>query len=494
MDSTKSIDNPKATDNTKAEQHTNAHFRKTLEMAFHKSISYLETSNCGSVAATANLSTLRRQLAKPLADQGVSPEQVVAELARDVEGGIIASTGGRFFGWVIGGSVSAAVGADWLTSAWDQNAGLYATSPAAAVAEEVAGAWLNEILGLPAHASFAFVSGCQMAHATCLAAARHALLTKRGWDVEKSGLYGAPPIRILTSAMRHGTFERAVRMLGLGLSHIIVLPSDSQDRLQADALESALRADPGDPTVVLLQAGDVNIGAYDDFASLVPIAKRFGAWVHVDGAFGLWAAACPRLKHLVKGVEGADSWATDGHKWLNVPFDSGFAFVRDTESHRASMSHRASYLTHDEAARDQMDWNPEWSRRARGFPTYASIRQLGRQGIADIVDRCCRHAHSIVMEMGKLPGAEVAWEPVINQGLVRFLDQRPGATDADHDRRTDEVIAAILASGEAFFGGTTWRGRRAMRVSVSSWQTSEDDVRRTVAAVEKVLRAERAPV
>ena len=225
-----------------------------------------------------------------------------------------------------------------------------------------------------------------------------------------------------------------LRMLGLGISHIIVLPSDSQDRLQADALERALQADPAHPTIVLLQAGDVNIGAYDDFENLVPLAKRYGAWVHVDGAFGLWAAACPRLKHLVKGVEGADSWATDGHKWLNVPFDSGYAFVRDTEAHRASMSYRASYLTHDDSARDQMDWNPEWSRRARGFPTYAAIRQLGRQGIADMVDRCCRHAHSIVMGMGALLGADVAWEPVINQGLVRFPDQRPGATDADHDR------------------------------------------------------------
>jgi glutamate/tyrosine decarboxylase-like PLP-dependent enzyme len=466
----------------------NTQFGKTLEVAFHNSIFYLEKSNGDSVAATADLSTLRSQLSKQLTDKGMSPEQVVADLARDVRGGIICTTGGRFFGWVIGGSVPAALGADWMSSAWDQNAGLYATSPAAAVVEEVAGAWLKEILGIPAAASFAFVSGCQMAHATCLAAARHSLLSSRGWDVEKSGLYGAPPIRILTSAMRHGTFERAVRLLGLGLSHIIVLPSDSQDRLQADALEQALRADPGHPTIVLMQAGDVNIGAYDDFEKLIPLAKRYGAWVHVDGAFGLWAAACPRLKHLVKGVEGADSWATDGHKWLNVPFDSGYAFIRDTESHRASMSYRASYLTHDEAARDQMDWNPEWSRRARGFPTYAAIRQLGREGIAEMVDRCCRHAHSIVMGMGKLSGAEVAWEPVINQGLVRFLDQRAGATDTDHDRRTDEVIAQILASGEAFFGGTTWRGRRAMRVSVSNWQTSDEDVRRSVAAVAKILQ------
>ncbi len=469
-------------------ENTNPQFKKALDIAFHNSISYLEGLDRESVAATATLETLRKQLMKPLPDRGTSAEQVVAELSRDVQGGLIGSAGGRFFGWVIGGSVPGALAADWLTSAWDQNASLYACSPAAAVVEEVAGAWLKEILGLPANASFALVTGCQMAHTTCLAAARHALLAARGWDVEKAGLYGAPPIRILTSAMRHGTFERAVRLLGLGQSHIIVLPSDSQDRLQADALESALQADPAHPTIVLMQAGEINIGAYDDFENLIPLAKRHGAWVHVDGAFGLWAAACPRLKHLVRGVEGADSWATDGHKWLNVPYDSGYAFVRDVEAHRGSMTYRASYLTHDDVARDQMDWNPEWSRRARGFPTYAAIREFGRAGIATLIDRCCKYAHSIVMGMGELPGAEVAWEPVINQGLVRFLDLRQDATEADHDRRTDEVIAEILASGEAFFGGTTWRGRRAMRVSVCNWQTSEKDVRRAVDAVAKILK------
>jgi aromatic-L-amino-acid decarboxylase len=288
--------------------------------------------------------------------------------------------------------------------------------------------------------------------------------------------------------MRHGTFERAIRLLGLGKSQIRLLEADSNDRLRADVFERALRDDPSSPTIVLLQAGDVNIGAMDDFGGLIPIAKRHNAWVHVDGAFGLWAGASPRYKHLVEGVEAADSWATDGHKWLNVPFDCGYAFVADREAHRASMSHRASYMTHDEDARDQLDWNPEWSRRARGFPTYAALRQLGRQGIARIVESCCEHAHSLVMEIGKLSGAEVVWEPTINQGLVRFLNVKSGASEADHDLRTDQVIAAIVASGEAFFGGTTWRGRRAMRVSVSCWQTSSDDVHRTVRAREKALR------
>jgi glutamate/tyrosine decarboxylase-like PLP-dependent enzyme len=259
-----------------------------------------------------------------------------------------------------------------------------------------------------------------------------------------------------------------VRILGLGTQHIADLPVDAQGRLRGDALEQALRADPSAPTIVLLQAGDVNTGTYDPFDQLIPIAHEHGAWVHVDGAFGLWAAASPTYRHLVRGAGSADSWATDGHKWLNVPYDCGYAFVVDSESHRASLSHRAPYLAHDSGARDEMDWNPEWSRRARGFSTYAALRQLGRNGLAELVDRCCRHAHSLTTRIGRLPGAELVWEPVINQGLVRFPDSSPGASAGDHDRRTDEVIAAIVSTGEAFFGGTTWRGRRAMRISVCS--------------------------
>ena len=394
-------------------------FRSSLQLALSASLRHLESLDAAPVDATASLHDLRARLGKPLAQAGVAPAEVVEELVRDVEGGLIGSAGGRFFGWVVGGAVPSSLAADWLAAAWDQNAGLYAAGPAAAVAEEVAGGWLKDILGLPASASFAFVTGCQMAHTTCLAAARHAVLARRGWDVEQAGLCGAPPIRVVTSAERHGTIDRALRLLGLGRACVVDLPADEMGRLTPGALERAL--DDG-PTIVLLQAGDLNIGAYDPFAELIPIAHGRGAWVHVDGAFGLWANASPRFRHLLRGVEAADSWATDGHKWLNVPYDSGFAFVADPVAHRAAMSYRASYLTYDQAARDQLDWTPEWSRRARGFATYCALRELGRDGVAALIDRCCDHARAIVRGIGALPGAEVVWDPQINQGLVAFGD------------------------------------------------------------------------
>jgi len=462
-------------------------FRHSLALASEHALAHLENLDRLPVTAAASLETLRGRFGKSLAAEGLPAERVVEELVRDAEGGLIGSAGGRFFAWVVGGSLPAALAADWLTAAWEQNAGIYAAGPAAAVVEEVAGEWLKELLGLPAHASFAFVTGCQMAHATCLAAARHSLLAGLGWNVERQGLYGAPAIRILTSEERHGSFDRAVRLLGLGLDQVVRLPADSEGRLRADELERAL-ADGTGPAIVLLLAGDLNIGAYDSFETLIPIARRHAAWVHVDGAFGLWAAASPRYRHLTAGVAAADSWATDGHKWLNVPYDCGYAFVADPSAHRAAMSHRESYLAHHLKARDQMDYNPEWSRRARGFPTYAALRQLGRDGVAALVERCCEHARSLVLRIGRLPGAEVVWEPVINQGLVRFLEPKAGASEEDHDRRTDAVISRILETGEVFIGGTTWRGRRAMRVSVCNWQTSDADVERSVNAVAQALQ------
>jgi glutamate/tyrosine decarboxylase-like PLP-dependent enzyme len=466
-------------------------FRAPLTAALGHAMDHLSSASTSSVAATADLATLRQRLSIPLGESGLDATAVINDLVKAVEGGIIDTAGPRFFGWVIGGSLPAALAADWLTSAWDQNAGMYATSPAAAVVEEVAGAWLKDLLHLPPAASFAFVTGCQMAHVTCLLAARHALLARRQWDVEKEGLAGSPPIRILTSTEVHGTTTRALRMLGLGEKNIVGLAVDAGGRLRKEALIESLESSPSAPAIVVLQAGDLNIGAFDDFETLIPIAKSFGAWVHIDGAFGLWCAASPRFRHLLNGVDGADSWTTDGHKWLNVPFDCGYAFVANREAHHDSLSHRASYLTHAEVARDQLDWNPEWSRRGRGFATYAALRQLGRSGIAELIERTCDCAHAIVTRLGSLEGAAVVWEPQINQGLVRFTDPHPGATDQDNDAFTDRIMADILASGEAFFTGTTWRGHRAMRVSVCNWQTSTQDVDRVVACVARILQAAR---
>lgn len=410
----------------------------------------------------------------------------------DTEGGLLGSAGGRFFAWVIGGSLPSALAVDWLCATWDQNAALYACGPAASVVEEVAGGWIKEALDLPVEASFAFTSGCQLAHFTCLAAARHALLHRAGWDVGAEGLWGAPPIRVLASEQRHGSVDRALRFLGMGTRHREVLPTDTEGRLAPEVLSRALAASAS-PAIVVLNAGDLNTGVCDPFAALIPIARAAGGWVHIDGAFGLFARASRAQRGLLDGVELADSWATDGHKWLNVPFDCGIALVRDREAHRAAMTISAAYLSAGGPARDQIDWNPEWSRRGRGFAVYAAMRELGRDGLEAVVDRCCARCHALVSGLGELPGARVLHPARLNQGLVRFLDLRAGATDADHDRHTDAVITAINATGEAFFSGTTWRDRRAMRVSVVNWRTSEEDVRRAIIAAWEVLQQLRAP-
>ncbi len=457
--------------------------RETVEHAL-RYLSQLETQ---AVGPELSLEALRARLDEPLPLESEDPMRVIGQLVDRLEGGLMGNAGGRFYAWVIGGAVPAALAADWLTSTWDQNAGMFAVSPAGAVVEEVVGRWLLELFGLPEHASFALVTGCQMAHVTCLAAARNGLLARRGWDVEAKGLWGAPPIRVLSGDQRHGTIERALRLLGMGRDCVIDIPVDAQGQVTAEALERELAQQPDAPVLVLLQAGDINTGAFDPFETLIPLAHRYGAWVHVDGAFGLWAAACDGLKQLTQGVEAADSWATDGHKWLNVPFDCGYAFVADRDAHYRALTHRAAYLNHSDVARDQVDWNPEYSRRGRGFASYAALASLGRQGVAALVEGCCRHARTLVEEAGRVTGVEVMWNPIINQGLLRFPDPRSGASDSEHDRRTEEVVARIVASGEAFFACTTWRGRRCMRVSVCNWMTNEADVRRAVAAIRAAL-------
>jgi aromatic-L-amino-acid decarboxylase len=459
---------------------------EALKRAVVHAFGHLDGLKTASVAPTASLASLRRVLHKPLPETGMSSVDVIDELVADTQGGIAGSQGGRFFGWVIGGGLPAAMAADWLTTVWDQNAGVYAAGPAAAVVEEVAGAWLRDLFELPIEASFAFTTGTQMAHVTCLAAARHAVLAAHGWDVAQKGLFGAPRVRLLVSADRHGSVDRAARLLGFGTASIEPLAVADNGRVRPETLATALSNGQG-PVIVILQAGELNLAAFDPFAALAPIAHAAGAWVHVDGAFGLWAKVCPETRHLVDGIEQCDSWTTDGHKYLNVPFDSGFAFVRDAAAHRAAMSLSASYLPASSGARDQIDWNPEFSRRARGFAVYAALRELGRDGLSALVARTCHQARALAEEIGSIRGAELIAVSGLNQALVRFLSKIPDATDTDHDKRTDEVIAAINASGEALFGGVTWRGRRAMRISVCNWRTTESDVARAVAAVRKAL-------
>ena len=462
-------------------------YDEALGFAAEKALDFLRGLDRRPVAATVNEDALRERLDRPLPDAGMDPQRAVARLVDDVDGGLLGSQSGRFFAWVIGGSLPSALAADWLTAVWGQNAALYATGPAAAMIEEVVGRWLVSLLPVRASSSFAFVTGSQAAHATCLAAARHSLLAERGWDVEMRGLREAPELRVVVNERRHASIDRAVRLLGMGRASIVPLEPGSGGTMDPRSLEAELGRRPGIATIVALQAGDINTGTFDDFRTLVPIAKRHGAWVHVDGAFGLWAGASPSYRHLTAGVQSAHSWAADGHKWRNVPFDCAYAFVAFPQAHRAAFSIEAPYIAGHARARDEIDWNPEWSRRARGFATYAALLELGRSGVARMVERSCLNARDIVAGIAALPGAEALWQPVLNQGLVRFIDVRPGATQADHDRRTEEVVRAINATGEAFFSTTTWRGMRAMRVSVVNWQTSETDVERTVAAVRNAL-------
>jgi glutamate/tyrosine decarboxylase-like PLP-dependent enzyme len=409
---------------------------------------------------------------------------VVAELARAADDGVVAIPGGRYFGFVIGGAVPAALAADWLTSAWDQNAGLYVGGPAASVAEEVAGEWMRELLGLPASASFGFVTGCQMAHVTALAAAREHVLAEAGWDVNRDGLTGAPPIRVLCGEKVHVTVPRALRLLGIGASSVVAVAADDQGRTRVDALAAALASGSG-PTIVCAQAGEVNTGAVDPLPEIAVLGREAGAWLHLDGAFGLWAAASPELARLVAGAELYDSWATDAHKWLNVPYDNGVAFCAHPEAHQRAMGIHADYLVHAERGgpRDQMEWNPEFSRRARGFTVYAALRSLGRSGVAELVERCCAHARRFGEELARLDGVELLNEVVLNQVLLRY----------ESDERTDEVLRRVQASGEAWMSGTVWDGRKAIRISVSNWQTTDSDVARVLRAFAAAYAAEEAP-
>jgi glutamate/tyrosine decarboxylase-like PLP-dependent enzyme len=421
-----------------------------------------------------SLDETRAALGGPLPDQPSDPLEVVELLAREVDKGVVATAGPRYFGYVTGGALPATVGADWLTTIWDQCAGLGPLGPSVAVVEEITGEWLKDVLGLPQVASFALTTGCQMAHVTGLAAARHAVLEQHGWDVHERGLAGGPPISVVVGRLRHVTVDRALRLLGIGASQLVVVPADSQGRMEPDGLRAALDGVDG-PTIVCAQAGEVNTGSFDPLPEIVEIVRVTDAWLHVDGAFGLWAAASPTRRHLVEGIGLADSWASDAHKWLNVPYDCGLAFCAKPPAHMASMTMKASYFEgQGEWGRDASDWTPESSRRARALTVYAALRSLGRVGVADLVDRCCDLAESFAAAISELPGCEVLNDVVLNQVLFRFED----------DDTTNEVLAHIQESGEAWMGGTMWDGRSAIRVAVSNWRTSQADVDRTVAAFE----------
>jgi glutamate/tyrosine decarboxylase-like PLP-dependent enzyme len=447
--------------------------RKLFEQTAELAASFYETLDERPVYPRATAAELREALAGPLPEQPTDARTVIAELAAAADPGIVAETSGRYFGFVIGGAVPASIAADWLTSAWDQNAGLYVGGPAASVVEEVAGAWLIELLGLPEDASFGFVTGGQTANFTALAAARHHVLERAGWDVEHHGLTGAPKIRVVVGTKRHGTIDRALRMLGLGAPTDIV-PTDESGRILAEYLKLT-----DEPTIVCAQAGEVNTGAFDPFPAIADARDAAAnAWLHVDGAFGLWANVSPSLRHLARGVERADSWAVDAHKWLNVPYDNGIAFTTHPESHSGAFSARATYLVFNAETRDQIDWNPEHSRRARGFTVYAAIRALGRSGIRELVERSCAHARRFADGLREL-GAEVLNTIELNQVLFRFAS----------DEETDRVLRAVQAEGSSWMSGTIWEGRQAIRISVSNWQTSEEDVERTLAVYAGQLAA-----
>lgn len=461
-----------------------------LELACRAAQDWIDGLDTRSVAATATLQDLKRSFSGSLPQVGSSPEDVIQSLVANAQAGMHGSAGGRFYAWVIGGGLESALAADWLVATWDQNAALYSAGPASAVIEETAGEWIKQLFGLPREASFAFTSGCQMAHVTALAAARFALLKRTGWNVEESGLFGAPNLKVLVSEDRHVTVDRAVRLLGIGTNAIEPITTDTYGCVRPEALAKTLSGNDG-PVVLVLNAADLNIGACDSFRELVPLAQSEGAWVHIDGAFGLFARASNRYRYLLDGVELADSWATDAHKWLNVPFDCGMAIVRDSAAHRAAMTSSASYVAPATDVRDQVDWNPEYSRRARGIPVYAALKELGRRGIEALVDRSCAYCADIVEGIGKLPGAEILAKPTLNQGLLRFT--RPSASPEQNDAFTDATIQRINATGEAFFSGTTWRGRRAMRVSVVNWRTTDQDVKRVIAAAATVLCGRNEP-
>jgi glutamate/tyrosine decarboxylase-like PLP-dependent enzyme len=445
-----------------------------LALAHERAVEYLRMIPERAVAPQMTRAELLEALDVPLRDEGEDPASVINSLARTAERGTLATTSPRFFGFVIGGSLPVTVAADWLTTAWDQNSGLYAAAPVSSVVEDVAHRWLLDLFDLPRESSMGFVTGCQMANYTALAAARHAVLRRAGWNVEEGGLYDAPRVNLVISAEAHVTIHTAMRYLGFGTRNLREVPTDEQGRMRADALRELVATLDG-PTIICAQADNVNTGAIDPLREIASIAHEKNAWVHVDGAFGLWGRASRTYRGILDGVELCDSWATDAHKWLNVPFDNGIVIVRDSASHRASMTVTAAYLEQTTGVeRDQVDWNPEFSRRGRGITVYAALRSLGRHGVEDLVDRLCARAKQFETILGADSRVEVLNDVVLNQVLVRFKG---------NDEATRETVARVQRDGTLWLAGTMWHGMAAMRISVSNWATSEEDVDRSAAAI-----------
>jgi glutamate/tyrosine decarboxylase-like PLP-dependent enzyme len=440
------------------------------------------------VGRPVDLPALRATLGGPMPAGPSAPQGVIETLARAAEPGLVGSAGPRFFGFVVGGGVPAALAADWLASAWDQNNGLYVLSPAAAVVEEVAANWLIDLFGLPGGSSVGFTTGATMASFTALAAGRHRVLERAGWNVEEDGYVGAPSIQVVVGDEAHVTIFASLQLLGLGRARVHRVAADGQGRIRADALRETLAGLDG-PILVCAQSGNVNTGAFDPLPEIVEaVRSKSNAWLHVDGAFGLWAAVVPALRDRVAGLAGADSWTTDAHKWLNVPYDSGIVVCRDATAHHAAMALGASYYVVAEGGeRDSMNFVPESSRRARGFAIYAALRSLGRSGLSDMIDRCCRLARRMADGLRGPDGVTILNDVVLNQVLVRFTPPGDGDAAATDDF-TRRVIAAVQADGTCWLGGTTWHGMAAMRISVSNWSTTESDID---VSVEAILRCAR---
>lgn len=462
---------------------SNNPWQTLLDITTRNAVDYLTSLDGRSVAPAADASQLRALLGTDLPSEPQSPVHVINDLAVAGHQGTMGSAGRRFFGFVMGGSLPTALAADWLASAWDQNAAIYASSPVAAVVEDICQRWILDILGLPSSSSVGFVTGAQMATFTALGAARHHVLREVSWDVESSGLSGAPSVTVLATRERHASVDRALRYLGFGTDSLVEIGCDGNGAIKPAELAATLQ-DVAGPKIVCVQSGNINTGAIDPLDEVCEVAREHGAWVHVDGAIGLWAAVSSRFNQVLAGLERADSWAADGHKWLNVPYDCGVVVCAHPGSHHAftRVSGASPYLVPSDE-RDEMDWTPEWSRRARAVPLYAAMRSLGRSGIAEIVERGCAHASRFAELLSVIEGVEILNEVVLNQVLVRFR-----SPEGAHDVLTDCVVRAVQQDGTCWLGGTTWQGSRAMRISVSGWATTADDVDISVAAIERAYQ------